>query len=137
MPERTIVDQMESVIEEVSTGLAESTVAIMRALIPDGRGFGQKLQHPNDQVLYYLQNLRGNPDAWDKWIQDRVKQIEERLLAAGVPEEDVGKATPFNRVQAEALEYSSRMERMMQRGAEERAEKRKSEQEAVLSYDSL
>lgn len=141
MAGRTFIDQTEDAVDDVSKWGAKMAKLVLAALSPDGRGFRQQKQSTQAQLKVYLEKFRGNDAAWEAWINERVEGIKQKLRDGGVPEDLIVQAIPYNRVAADAVAYSARMEKLLrkndERHAEERAASRVTEAEPVLSYAEL
>lgn len=109
----TAIDDFEWTGREVAKWAAEYVTGVVTALAPDGRAFGQVKLNEDEEMQLYVRNLRGNPDAWRDWIDERVQKVKEMLQTSGLSPEDTAKAHPYDIVQAFALNYSKRMERLL------------------------
>ncbi len=108
----SFIDEIEVIVEEVSTWGAEYVSTIIEALAPDGRPFGMEELTEEEQVDDYLQ-IRSSTEAWTKWVNDRTLNIIQRLTIAGVSDEQIFTVKPFDIAEQMALAYSVRMEGLL------------------------
>lgn len=111
----SFVDETEMVAEDVAKWAAEMVTTAIKSLAPDGRGWQEKNLTEREQLALYMKNLRGNPEAWAQWIDERVKKILSKLQEAGVPEDIALGVHPYSIVQSQAINYSYRMEQALKR----------------------
>lgn len=111
--EGSYIDFLEDVIVDISEWAASYVEMVVNALAPDGRVFGMKKLTEREELALYREQLRGNPEAWSAWVEERVQSIKKLLSESGLGE-DVFRAThPYDVVERFALKYSYRMERLI------------------------
>ena len=108
----TFVDELELVVDEVSTRLAEDIQNIVDTLAPDGRPFGQVLKSTTEQLNEY-RLIRNDVDAWKVWISNKALEISTQLKLGGVSEDKVAALNPLNIALAFMIDYSTRMEKLI------------------------
>ena len=107
----SFIDLLEEVVEEASDWATEQVQVIVDLLAPDGRPFGMEEKSDEEQLAEY-QQLRGQPEAWAQWIQERVDVVVGDLATSGVDPEKIAGIKPYAVVEAYALKYSARMEKL-------------------------
>lgn len=116
---QTLPEYIQVIIDDVSrwaAGLVEQAVA---ALMPNGVPFGMEKLTEDEELLAYVEGLRGNQEAWDKWITEKVDRITKLLTDAQISEDDIMSAHPYGVAQAFALSYSYQQERVLMRKLKE------------------
>ena len=108
----TYIDSLEEVSEIVANWAANIVDTTIDSLAPDGRPFGMQELTENEQIAQYM-TLRGDSEAWSTWITDRDKSITDRLTSQGIDEEQIAEVQPFDIVESFAIDYSSRMEKLI------------------------
>lgn len=106
----TFIDSLEEAVDEVAEWAANYVEEVVDTLAPDGRAFGMKKLSKEEELKLYVQDLRGNEEAWAEWIRDRVEKVKEMLAKSGLDEDAILQAHPYDIVQRNAIAYSSRME---------------------------
>ena len=108
----TFIDSLELISEMVADWAVEQIEAITEALSPDGRPFGMRALTEQEQLAEYLL-MRGNEEAWSKWINDRALGLIEQLEGSGISPDKVAVIQPFDIVASFAVDYSARMETLI------------------------
>ena len=106
----TFIDELEQIVGEVSTWMAEQVTRVMDALSPDGRPFGMTKIDMETQLESY-RSLRNSPELWVAWIQAKSVDIQNELVKQGVNIEAIGAIDPLTLAIAYAKSYSSQMEK--------------------------
>lgn len=106
---KTFIDDLETIVDEVSAWGADIITTTVKALAPNGRGFGQEIL-TTDEKLDEYRKMRNDHDAWTTWIQTKAAQISNTLTNSGVGEDTLGAIDPIGIASAMALDYSSKME---------------------------
>ena len=109
----TFVDELEEVVEEVATRLAEDIANIVDTLAPDGRPFGQELKSTEEQLADY-RIIRNDVEAWKVWVSNKALEISTQLKLGAVSEDKVVALNPLRIALAFMLDYSSKMEKLIQ-----------------------
>ena len=107
-----IADQEEIVDEVAKWGVAYVN-QVVDAISPDGRPFGMEPKTEEQQLLDYINNYRGNPDAWANRIRTTATQIQQMLLQKGVTPDKIPSVHPFDIAEDMAMDYSIRMENLL------------------------
>lgn len=105
----TYIDWLEELIEIVSDNAVATITDVLAVVAPDGRGLFMDAQTDEDQLEVYM-GLRGDPLAWGQYIMDGAMEMEQKLLEAGVPPDEISAVHPFDVVQKFAIQYSAEME---------------------------
>lgn len=108
------IDFLEEVVEDLSIWAVDYIDIVVGTLSPDGRVFGMKKLNEQEQIVMYRTQLRGNPQAWEDWINERVNSIKELISKSGLGEDVIRAVHPYDVVERFAVKFSSRMERLMQ-----------------------
>ena len=112
----TYVEDLERCVVEVSDWALEQIELVTSTLSPDGRPFGMEERSMEEQAGEYI-NLEGNPAAWAQWITDKAQVIITRLEGVGIDPLDIQAIQPFKIATMIAMDYSSRMESYLAKGA--------------------
>lgn len=110
----SFISHAEEIIDDVAHWGVEYINGVVDALSPDGRPFGMEKRTQRDQLRDYMQ-LRGNHAAWGQWIEERAQRIRTLLQEARIDEEEINSVHPYSIVEAFAIQYSDRMERLLSR----------------------
>lgn len=110
------IENWEALVDELVPELVADVELIVEAISPNGARWGMEKRTEHEQLMDYLENLRGNPDAWLNWIRTRVQGIQESL--AGVDPKLALSAHPYNIAEARAFAYSAKMERLWKKEIE-------------------
>lgn len=109
----TYVDQLERVADEVSDWATAVIFRVYETLAPDNRGWDETIQSEEDQINDYVM-LRGNPEAWGQYLFELAEDISTKLMDAGLPSDDIASVHPWDLAQKFALDYSVRMETLLE-----------------------
>lgn len=111
----TFIKEVENdVMPDVADWAVETIQEIVNELMPDGRPFFQDLPTTEERIKEYLP-LRGNPEAWTKWIAEQAGEIINKLSEASVPPDDILSVHPVDIAQKFAVAYSAEMEELLQK----------------------
>lgn len=110
------LERWEALVDDLVPELTELVDLIAEAISPNGARWGMEKKSEHDQLYDYLENLRGNPDAWLNWIRTRVQAIQESL--SGVDPKLAMSAHPYSIAEAHAYAYSAKMERLWKKEVE-------------------
>ena len=116
---QTLPEYIDVIIKDVSQWAARLVEQAVEALMPNGVPFGMEKLSEDEELLAYVEGLRGNVEAWDKWIVEKVDRITKLLTDAQIPEDDIMSVHPYGVAQAFALSYSYQQERVLMRKLEE------------------
>jgi len=105
----TFVEDLEEVVEEVSSWAVDIVTTVTDLLASDGRPFGQENLTDEEQLTEY-NKLVGNSEAWESWILEKTILLAEGLLSKGINPEAIAAIKPTEIITAYAIEYSSSME---------------------------
>ena len=106
----TFIDELESIVDEVSTWMAEQVTRVTKALAPDGRPFGSDKVDIEQQLDEY-RRIRNSPELWTAWINAKSGEIQNELTTSGVDIEAIGVINPQQLAISYAQVYSQRMEK--------------------------
>lgn len=118
------IDNWEALVEELVPELVELVELMVEAISPNGARWGLEKKTEHEQMMDYMENLRGNVDAWLNWIRTRVLAIQDALK--GIDPQMALKAHPFHVAEAHAYAYSIKMENLWKKevaAAQKAAEK--------------
>lgn len=118
MNSTTWVDFTEEMIAEVVSELADDVELVMEVLSPDGRPYGQKEMDDEAKVAKYVQDYRGQPEAWANLARTQVQQAQQQLQQMGLPPDKIMAAHLHNEVLARAFAYSFEMEQLIKKQEE-------------------
>lgn len=109
--------EMDEMQDMVAQSLFDDEQAIYAVLAPDGVPFGMQdhvLDTPS-KVQQYLLGFKGNPQAQQQWISERVQESINMLEDAGVPVEAAAQndTRVWEGAMEAALYYSAKMESMV------------------------
>ena len=108
------IDELEE-IEEVVAKWAVDTINMAVATIsPNGRPFGYVEQTDEEQLDEYFA-LRGDPEAWAKYIGDLILQSNQKLADAGLSPEQIKAVHVEDTVQKATAMYSYNMEQLLEK----------------------
>ena len=118
------VESLPDIVEEVLDDVVKQAVSdmdwLIDTLMPDGRPFGMEIQSEDDQLQGYLaEGYHDNIDACSNWIRMRVVALNQMLMEFGVAPELVASIHPYDIVEAAALVWSSKMEALYKKKAQE------------------
>ena len=110
------IENWEALVDELVPELVADVELIAEAISPNGARWGMEKRTEHEQLMDYMENLRGNTDAWLNWIRTRVQGIQESL--AGVDPKLALSAHPYSIAEAHAFAYSARMEKLWKKEVE-------------------
>jgi hypothetical protein len=110
------IEYWDALVAELVPELTQLVGIIADAISPNGARWGLEKKPLHDQLMEYMGNLRGNPDAWMNWIRTRVKAIEDTLQ--GIDPKLVTGVHPYSIAEAHAYAYSVKMERLWKKEIE-------------------
>lgn len=110
----TFISELEEITEEVSDWAVDIIQDVVKALMPDGKPWGYVALSDEDQIQNYLA-LRGQPEAWIRFIGEQAAEITNKLTDAGLPPDKIAEAHPFDIASKFAIAYSSEMERELRK----------------------
>lgn len=110
------IENWDAVAHELVKELADLVYLIRDMISPNGERWGMEKRSEHDQLMDYMENLHGNPDAWLNWIRTRVQALQESL--SGVNPKLAMSAHPYNIAEAHAYAYSAKMERLWKKEIE-------------------
>lgn len=118
----TFIDSAEHIVDEVAEWGIEFVEKVVDSLAPDGRAYGMEKRSQKELVREYNESLRGNPDAWRQWIEERATRIVTLLQEQQVPEEEIVSVHPYSIAEKYAVAYSAQMERRLRKEEEKARE---------------
>ena len=110
----TFMDELESVVDEVSSWAVSEIEQIIKALAPDGRPFGTQLKSEAEMLEEY-RLIRNDPMAWEAWIGDKAIEIANTMAMSGVTPETIEAVNPVNVASTYLLNYSAKMEAILEK----------------------
>ena len=115
--ESPFLNQIETIADEVGTWAASQIQMILDTLMPDGVPYGGRKLTEREQVVFYMKNLRGNPQAWSQYLNSRVKDISDNLEQLyskfQVDPASIAEIHPWDIVIRRAVAYSAKMEKLL------------------------
>ena len=116
----SLPDIVEEVLDDVVAQAMSDMDWLLDVLMPDGRPFGMEIKTEEDQLQEYLaEGYHDNVDACANWIRMRVVALNQMLMEFGVAPELVASIHPYDIVEAAALVWSSKMEALYKKKAQE------------------
>lgn len=106
----SFIKDLEDVVEEVSTWAANTTLEILDAITKGGPPFGLLDSTDEEKRITYLK-LRGNPQAWEMYIDGKTRDFINELTQNGVPEADIATIKPLEIVLGHIYKWSAEMEK--------------------------
>lgn len=106
----SFVSELEEDVDTVvewGTRIVEEAV---QALSDKGRPFEYEPKSNADKLEEYTTTLRGNPEAWFMWIDQRAQEIIGRLMKANLAPELIASVHPYDIAYFMAHKYSAEME---------------------------
>lgn len=111
---QSLPDETEALLDDVAEKVAEEMEAILEVLMPDGRPFGMVQKSLDEQVNDYVaQGFHDSVPACENKIRMTALQIIQMLAQYGVPPEQIATLRPYAIAEAATLEWSARMERLL------------------------
>lgn len=109
MPQ-TFVDELEGVVDEVSSWGIATIKHVVTTLSNDGRGYGQE-KIDIEQKLEEYRKIRNDPDQWVFWVQQKALEIQNTLVNSGMGQDTLS-ALDFTKIAVGMmLAYSTTMEK--------------------------
>lgn len=105
----TFIDQIETVVDEVSAWGYQVIKDVLEVLRPDGRGYGQEKVDIEDQLANY-RLMRNDLNAWTVWINLKSTELQNILVNSGVQPDTIAAIDHVAIASAYALAYSEKME---------------------------
>lgn len=102
----SIVKDIDEVIEIIAQESVDTILEVVDILIPDGKPYGYV---DGNEMEVYLK-LRGNPEAWTKWIAEQAAEIVNKLSQSGLDPDQINSVHPMDIAQKFALSFSVTME---------------------------
>lgn len=110
MATATLIDFLEAGVEDIAQSISDTIDLCVDAIAPDGRMFGTEKQTPDEEIANYIENFRGNPDAYLNGMRQLVVKIQ-----GAVPPDKAQSVHPYDIAEAVFTEYSARLEEMIQK----------------------
>ena len=116
----SLPDIVEEVLDDVVAQAMSDMDWLLDVLMPDGRPFGMEIKSEEDQLQEYIaEGYHDNIDACKNWIRMRIVALNQMLAEFGVAPELVASIHPYDIVEAAALVWSSKMEALYKKKAQE------------------
>lgn len=109
MPQ-TFVDELERVVDEVSSWGIATIRHVVTTLSNDGRGYGQE-KIDIEQKLVDYRKIRNDPDQWVFWVQQKSLEIQNTLVNSGVGQDTLSALDLTKIATGMMLFYSATMEK--------------------------
>lgn len=109
----TFIDELEEITLEVARWGAKQVTEITEALAPDGRPFGTEKKTTDEQLAEYAA-MRNDVMQWQLWIANKASQIANMLAGSGIDPEIIGTLNPVQIASQFCLDYSIRMEKLLE-----------------------
>lgn len=110
----TFVEEIEDIVDALTDWAEEQVEIIVKVLSPSGRPYDQKSKTNQERISEYML-LRSNSQSWQDWINERANQIIQSLAASAVDQTLIEGIHPYDIALRYALDYSYRMERLINR----------------------
>lgn len=110
----TFIDELESVVDEVSSWAVSEMEQLLKTLAPDGRPFGTQLKSEEEMLAEY-RLMRNDPMAWEAWIGNKAIEIANSLAQSRSTPETIEAVNPVNVASTFALNYSAKMEALLEK----------------------
>ena len=111
----SFITENEEVIGEVSDWAVEAIQEVIKALMPDGKPFFKEARTEEDDWKEYL-SIRGNEEAWAKWVAEQAGAIIMELQDSGVEPDLIASVHPIDIAVSYAVAWSADMESKIQSG---------------------
>ena len=111
----SFVTDIEEVVEELSDWAVETVLEILDSITPDGKPFFKEPISVAEQLEEYMA-IRGNPEAWTKWMAEQAVTIILELQDSAVPPDMILSVHPVDISQKAAIAWSAEMEDKLQGG---------------------
>ena len=108
------LSDQEKLVDTISDWAVGEIQDITHKLSPDGRPFGVPDLSPDDQLALYMK-LRGNPEAWLKYIIGKVTDLINSL--EGMPPDELIQVAPYDIVATRVIAWSADMEALIAKKA--------------------
>lgn len=112
MMPNTYIDELESIVEEVSDWAVELVTYITNVINPSGRPFGSVEQSDTERIKAY-QEIRGDTSKWAAFIDENAKKLIESLSQSGVSPDFLASVHPYDIAEKYAITYSAEMEQLI------------------------
>jgi hypothetical protein len=129
----TFIDLAEAMVEDVAHWAVDYVNDVVKLIAPDGRAFGKEKQTEREKMAEYMK-IRGNPQAWQSWIESVVTDISNKLTESGLSPELVASTHPYDIAFSFAVKYSKNMESLLVE-EEEKVRERYAPSPAVVDVD--
>ena len=106
------MDELESVVDEVSSWAVSEVEQIIKALAPDGRPFDTQLKS-EEELLAEYRVMRNDPMAWEAWIGNKAVEIANSMAQSGSDPQTIEAVNPVAVASTYALNYSAKMEALL------------------------
>ena len=106
----TVIDQIDSIVDDVVKATTAHIDMVLNAIAEDGRAFGEEKLSPDEKLMHYIRDLRGNPVAWEEWVRSNVEVINSALMNVPNSETVIARVAPYDIAERYALEYSREQE---------------------------
>jgi len=111
----SFVQTVEEIVDELSDWVVETVLEIIDGIMPDGRPFFKEFKTDAEQLEEY-NAVRGNPEAWAKWIAQQAVAIVLELQDSAVDPELINSVHPLDIAQKAAVQWSADMEEFIAKG---------------------
>jgi hypothetical protein len=106
------IKDMETMAIDLANWAADYVEDVIETLMPDKRAWQEVLPTPNEQLMQYL-DMRGNNEAWRKWIELKVMEMRQLLADSGLEEETIATLGVYDIVEPMAIAYSVAHEQLL------------------------
>lgn len=110
----TFVDELEAVVQDVSSQIAQEIEDVVNTLAPDGRALNQEVKSMDEKLLEY-RTIRNDVEAWKLWISQKAMEITGKLQMSGVGPDKIAAVNPLKIAIAYMQQYSAEMEREIEK----------------------
>ena len=108
----TFVRDIEEAVEELADWTVETVNEIIGEIMADGKPFFLEPKTELEELEEYA-GVRGNPEAWTKWIAEQTGAIIMELQDSAVAPDLIISVHPVDIAQKVAIDWSARMEDLL------------------------
>lgn len=110
----SFVKAIEEVIDELSDWAVETVLKLLDEIMPDGKPFFKEPMTIEEELEEYY-GVRGDPEAWTKWMAQQTVDIILELQDSAVPPDMILSVHPADIAQKTAVEWSANMEQEIEK----------------------
>ena len=108
----TPLERVEELVEILSDRAVETIERTIEHITTEGRPFGAITKSLEIQHEDYMK-VRGNPEAYARYIDSKARDLINQLMEDGIAEEDIASIHPYDIAIRFAIDWSYQMEKAM------------------------